>query len=561
MDYYVNKYAKLIASALNHELPLNTIIEWIETPKFSHLGDLAFPCFTLAKLQKRAPHLIAQEFASQIYHSDFSKFEANGPYINAFINRDHCSQTVINEILELKEHYGDHHFGDGKTITFDLSSPNIAKPFSMGHLRSTVIGQAIANLAEKCGYHAVRINYIGDWGTQFGKLIAAYKKWGSEEAVKSNPISELFKLYTKFHDEADKDPQLNDEGRYWFLQLEQGNVEAVKLWKWFKDVSLEAFEKIYQLLNIHFDSMKGESFYNDKMAGVVAVLEEKELLEESEGALVVRLDDTLPPALIKKKDGATLYATRDLASAIYRKNIYQFDYSFYVVGNEQSLHFNQLKQVLQKMGYDWATNIEHVPFGMILKDGKKMSTRKGKVVLLEKVLEDIIAQANTSISEKNPDLQNKEMIAQQVGVGAVIYHDLKHYRRNDVEFSLVDMLKFEGNTGPYIQYTHARACSILRKFAHEPQLITSGMNDDLSWELIMQLAQFPHQVKQAFMERDPSLIAKMIYKLAQSYNQYYAHTRILDGENLQVKIALTQSVTIVLKEGLRLLGIEAPEEM
>ncbi|WP_077616374.1 arginine--tRNA ligase [Caenibacillus caldisaponilyticus] len=561
MKVYKERFAQQLHTVFS-DLSIEEILQLIEKPKIEAHGDLAFPCFQLAKTYRKAPQLIAQEAAERLADAAFEKIEANGPYINAFINRKEAYQTVLNEVLEKREAFGAHDFGKGKTIVYDLSSPNIAKPFSMGHLRSTVIGNAIANISEKCGYDTVRINYIGDWGTQFGKLIAAYKKWGDEAAVRKEPIRTLFKLYTRFHEEAEKDPALNDEGRLWFKKLESGDAEARELWQWFRDVSIEAFNEIYDLLNVSFDSMNGEAFYNDKMDAVVRELEEKGLLTESDGALVVRLDeDDLPPCLIKKKDGATLYATRDLASALYRKRTYDFDEALYVVGHEQSLHFTQIKKVLKKMGYDWADHIEHVPFGMILQGGKKMSTRKGKVVLLEEVLREIIALAEKNILEKNPSLPNKEEVAKQVGVGAVIYHDLKHYRMNDVEFSFDDMLRFEGNTGPYLQYTHARAHSILRKAGRTVSEVNGGLEDDGSWAVVSAIAAFPDDVKNAFIDRDPSQIAKSIFRIAQSFNQYYAHERILDSDDVDLKLALVEAVTIVIKEGLRLLGIEAPKEM
>jgi arginyl-tRNA synthetase len=561
MKTFKEYYAESLHQQLSENLSADKIMALIEKPKQDTHGDLAFPCFVLAKAFKKAPQKIAEEIASQFKDECFSKVEANGPYVNVFINREMASTSIIDDVLTNGEAYGSHDFGKGKTITFDLSSPNIAKPFSMGHLRSTVIGSAIANLAEKCGYDTVRINYIGDWGTQFGKLIAAYKKWGNEEAVRKEPIKELFHLYTKFHVEAETDPSLNDEGRLWFKRLEDGDEEATHLWEWFRAVSIEAFNKIYKLLNVSFDSMNGEAFYNDKMDAVVEELEQKGLLVESEGAMVVDLDDDLPPCLIKKKDGATLYATRDLASALYRKKEYHFSEALYVVGNEQSLHFTQFKKVLKKMGYDWADDIEHVPFGMILQGGKKMSTRKGKVVLLEEVLEEIIARAEGNILEKNPELAKKEEVARQVGVGAVIYHDLKHFRMNDVEFSLDDMLRFEGNTGPYLQYTYARACSILRKAGMNPDSSKGSLTDDASWSVLTALASFPEDVDIAFKERNPAHIAKSLFKIAQGFNQFYAHSRILGSDDAESKLALVRAVSSVIKEGLRILGIQAPEEM
>ncbi|WP_312098270.1 arginine--tRNA ligase [Niallia sp.] len=543
------------------DLPKETIEQLLENPKFAHLGDLAFPCFTLAKTMQKAPQLIAEDLGKKIDSPLIDHVEVVGGYVNIFLNKKLVASKVIQEILEQKEHYGDFPQDKG-VMTIDLSSPNIAKPFSMGHLRSTVIGNAIGHIAEKNGYTPIRINHLGDWGTQFGKLIVAYKRWGKEEEVKKNPIKELLKLYVLFHEKAEEDPSLNEEGRKWFNYLEQGNEEATKLWKWFRTESLEEFNKIYQLLGISFDSNDGEAFFNDKMEAVVDILKEKQLLVESEGAQVVELEG-FPPCLIKKSDGATLYATRDLAAAIYRQENYHFAESLYVVGNEQTLHFKQLFQVLEKMGYDWAKGMAHIPFGMMLKDGKKMSTRKGKIVLLEKVLEAAIELAEKNIEEKNPSLESKEEVAKQVGTGAIIFHDLKHYRLTDIEFSIEDMLKFEGETGPYIQYTHARACSLLKKGQFtNPANIDALQWDHVSFPIVKILMDFPTSVEKAIMNYDPSEIAKYVIDLAKVFNKYYAYIQILEeNDEKQARLSLVYAVTLVLKEGLRLLGISAPEAM
>ncbi|MEQ2467763.1 arginine--tRNA ligase [Niallia hominis] len=546
---------------VNLDLPKETIEQLLEKPKFAHLGDLAFPCFTLAKSMRKAPQLIAEEIAEKIESPLIDHVEVVSGYINIFFHQPLVAAKVMEEILEQKEHYGDFPQDKG-VMTIDLSSPNIAKPFSMGHLRSTVIGNALGLIAEKSGYTPIRINHLGDWGTQFGKLIVAYKRWGKEEEVRKNPIKELLKLYVLFHEKAEEDPLLNEEGRKWFNYLEQGNEEATELWKWFRKESLEEFNKIYQLLGISFDSNNGEAFFNDKMEAVVDLLKEKQLLVESEGAQVVELED-FSPCLIKKSDGATLYATRDLAAAIYRQENYRFVKSLYVVGNEQTLHFKQLFQVLEKMGYDWAKGMAHIPFGMMLKDGKKMSTRKGKVVLLEEVLQAAIELAEKNIEEKNPLLEMKEEVAKQVGTGAIIFHDLKHYRLTDIEFSLEDMLKFEGETGPYIQYTHARACSLLRKgqFSH-PATIADLQWDDVSFPIVKILMDFPISVEKAIEHYDPSEIAKYVIDLAKAFNKYYAHVQILEeNDEKEARLSLVYAVTLVLKEGLRLLGISAPEAM
>lgn len=557
-------YAEEIALELNGWVELDEIINLIEQPKFDKQGDLAFPCFTLAKEMKKSPAKIAEELAARISNPLFEKIVAEGPYVNCFYNKTVVSLEVLKDILHKQGDYGTSAIGQTKTVTLDFSSPNIAKPFSMGHLRSTVIGNSLANLSEKCGYKAVRINHLGDWGTQFGKLITAYKLWGNEQEVKKAPISELLKLYVRFHQEVEKSPELESEARLWFKELEEGNEEAQKLWKWFRDESLQEFAEIYQLLDIPFDSNDGESFYNDKMDEVVELLEEKQLLIKSEGAEVVDLSEfSLPPFLIRKSDGATLYGTRDLAAALYRKRTYQFDKSFYVVGQEQTLHFKQLFLVLEKLGYKWPQEMKHVSFGFILKNGKKMSTRKGGGVLLERVIKEAIDLAERNIAEKNAALWDKKEVAKMVGVGAIIFHDLKNERQNDIEFSLTDMLKFEGATGPYVQYTHARACSILGKSSFNTnQLEPVGLNDPHSWPVIKLLQAFPEVILKSFDYTEPSQMAKYLILLSQEFNTYYSQVKILNEDIEQEgRVALVQAVAIVLKEGLRLLGIKAPEKM
>ncbi len=562
MEHLKEIFATVLKDNLESDLTEKDILSLIEKPKISEQGDLAFPCFTLAKTFKKAPQLIASELANKLEHPLFDQVVANGPYVNVFLEKRQVSREIHEKVLQEKDAYGSYTIGEGKNIVFDTSSPNIAKPFSMGHLRSTVIGNSLALIVEKLGFNAIKVNHLGDWGTQFGKLIVAYKLWGDEEKVRNQPIKELLDLYVKFHAEAEDNPSLDDEARAWFKKLEEGNEEAQSLWKWFRDESLKEFSKIYELLNVDFDSYSGEAFYNDKMGRVIDLLNEKGLLEESEGAEVVKLDEyDLPPTLIKKKDGATLYATRDLAAALYRQDEYEFDQAIYIVGHEQSLHFKQLFLVLEKMGYEWAKRMVHVPFGFILKDGKKMSTRKGKVVLLEEVIKEAIELAKNNIDEKNPDLANKEEVAQAVGVGAIIFHDLKNERLNNVEFSLEEMLKFEGSTGPYVQYTFARACSILRK-ANVTEFESSGLNDEDSWEVTKMLMNFPNTVLRSYEQLEPSNIAKYLLNLSQAFNKYYSKVKILNDDADQMsRLALVKAVTIVLKEGLRLLGIRSPEAM
>ncbi|MEH7386784.1 arginine--tRNA ligase [Bacillus sp. JJ1521] len=558
----IEVYAEEISKQLQDLLTYDEVLKLIEKPKFQEQGDLAFPCFTLAKQYRKAPAVIAQEIATMIQRPLFERVVAEGPYVNCFLNKQEVSKHILQTILNKGSQYGSHDFGEGEAITIDFSSPNIAKPFSMGHLRSTVIGNSLANIVEKCGYQPIRINHLGDWGTQFGKLIVAYKLWGNEKAVKANPITELLQLYVRFHSEAETKPGLEDDARLWFKKLEDGDMGALSLWRWFREESLKEFSRIYSLLEVDFDSYNGEAFYNDKMDATVDKLKDKNLLSESEGAEVVDLsEENLPPCLIKKSDGATLYATRDVTAAIYRQENYHFKKTIYVVGHEQSLHFKQIFLVLEKMGYGWAKEMVHVPFGFILKDGKKMSTRKGKIVLLEEVIEEAIGLAKQNIEAKNPSLENKEEIAKMVGVGAIIFQDLKNERLSNIEFSLEEMLRFEGTTGPYVQYTHARASSILRKAEGSDNPII-GLSDIHSWAVVKHLMEFPTIIQRSMQLYEPSVIAKYTVELAQEFNKYYSHVKVLhEDDEMNDRITLVRSVTIVLKEGLRLLGVKAPEEM
>ncbi|GIN86548.1 arginine--tRNA ligase 1 [Heyndrickxia sporothermodurans] len=558
----ISIYAKQLGEILQGKLTKEEIYQLIEVPKNQLLGDLAFPCFRLAKTERKSPIEIAKQLSGEIQAKEFIKVEAIGGYVNITFSPKELGQSIVTKILRKEADYGQSNIGNEKTVALDMSSPNIAKPFSMGHLRSTVIGSAIANLAIKCGYHTVKINHIGDWGTQFGKLIVAYQKWGNEEQVKMNPIGELFKLYVKFHKEVEQEPQLEDEGRAAFKKLECGDEQYLNLWEWFRRESLRAFMTIYDLLGVEFDSFQGEAFYNDKMEEIIHLLSEHKLLEVSEGAEVVRLDEyEIPPCLIKKSDGATLYATRDLAAALYRSQEYKFDEALYVVGQEQAIHFQQVKAVLKKLGYDWAEQMKHIPFGLYLQDGKKMSTRKGRVILLEAVLNEAINLAKRNILEKNPKIPNADEVANAVGVGAIIFHDLKNDRMNNIEFSLEEMLTFEGETGPYVQYTNARANSILRKYSKD-QFEFSGLTDIESWDIVKLLNQFPDVIEKSYKQYSPSILAKYLIQISQSFNKYYARVRILEeGDSLVSRVSLVKAVTIVLTEGLRLLGIKAPKEM
>ncbi|MBS1008319.1 arginine--tRNA ligase [Leuconostoc suionicum] len=557
-----------IVEALNAvltDLTLHEISEKLEAPKSSDLGDVAFPTFTLAKTLHKAPQLIAADIVAAIDQEGFEKVVATGPYVNFFLDKVATSNRVLKTVFDLEGAYGDNVDGQGAKVTIDMSSPNIAKPMSMGHLRSTVIGNALANITAKNGYAPVKINHLGDWGTQFGKLIYAYKAWGSEEEVKSDPIATLLKYYVEFHEKAKENDSLNDEGRAWFKKLEDGDEEAHRLWQWFRAESLKEFSEIYDRLDITFDSFNGEAFYNDKMDKVVDILEEKNLLVESQGAQIVDLshiNPNLTPAMIKRSDGATLYMTRDLAAALYRKETYDFAKSLYVVGGEQREHFVQMKAVLSLMGFEWADDIEHIAFGLITFNGKKMSTRKGDVVLLKDVLDDAHELALKQIQEKNPALGDKDTVAEEVGAGAVVFHDLMNDRTNNFDFNLEEVVRFEGDTGPYVQYTNARAKSILRKTSVQLTSDDLNLSDPATWDIITTLNNFPKTVQRAWQQREASIIAKYALNLSRAFNKYYANSKILtEDAQLNARLVLVKSVSIVLTESLRLLGVKAPEEM
>ncbi|MGG5318920.1 arginine--tRNA ligase [Enterococcus sp. AZ072] len=559
---------ELIAAAIfqitQEQLTKEDILNLLETPKFTSHGDVAFPVFSLAKLYRKAPQKIAEELVQAIDEGPFEKVNAVGSYVNFYMDKQMVSSNVLSQVLKEGSHFGDSQVGNKENVTVDMSSPNIAKPISMGHLRSTVIGNSISLIMEKIGYCSIRINHLGDWGTQFGKLIVAYREWGTEEKVRQEPINELLRLYVKFHEEAENDSRLEDEARAWFKRLEEDDPAAINLWEWFRSASLTEFDKIYDMLEVTFDSTNGEAFYNDKMDEVITLLEEKNLLKEDKGAEIVDLSTyDLNPAMIRKSDGATLYITRDLAAALYRKRNYHFAKSLYVVGNEQSIHFKQLKAVLKELGFEWSDDMVHIAFGLITQGGKKLSTRKGKIVLLEEVLNEATAAALAQINEKNPDLPNKEEVAHQVGVGAVIFHDLKNDRLNTFDFELEEVVRFEGETGPYVQYTYARAMTLLRKAQFS---IDSAANyalaDEDSWEMIKLIQSYPEIVLQAAEQYEPSVLAKHSIRLAQAFNRYYAHTKILAADPYrESRLALVFAAATILKESLRLLGVHAPSQM
>lgn len=531
----------------------------IEYPKDRNMGDYAIPCFQFSKTLHKSPIEIAN------YLKDNLNYNANvvNGYLNIFMDKLEITKDVINTIINQKDAYGNNCYGKGKNLVIEYSSPNVAKPFGMGHLRSTVIGQALNNISKKCGYNVTSINYLGDYGTQFGKLIYAYKAWGSEDALKESPLDELKRVYVKFHEESEKDPSLDDEGRKWFKKLEENDEEALSYWKYFRDISIKEFEKTYDLLKINkFDSYEGEAFYKDKMQPVIDELENKNLLKLSEGATIVELDG-ITPALIKRSDGASLYITRDIAALFDRKNRYNFDEILYVVGNEQSLHFEQIKQIITKMGYDFADSVKHIGFGMLLLNGKKMSTRHGKSVILKDVLDESIELAKKYILEKNPNIDNINEVSEKIGVGAVIFNDLKNYRINDIEFNIEDTLRFEGNTGPYLQYTYARINSLLSNKQNIEVSYDNIEIDENKWNLIWSLSKYEENIIAAKQNNDPSIIAKYLLDLAADFNKFYAHEKIVDENQnyCEFKLSICEAVAIVIKNGLGLLNIDVIKQM
>ncbi|MBD3170510.1 MAG: arginine--tRNA ligase [candidate division Zixibacteria bacterium] len=565
MEKYITEIAEAISSYLG--IDSSEIFENIQFTPPDKFGDLAFPCFPLAKKLKKSPAQIASDIAEKLQLPEsFEEQRAEGPYLNFRIK----SQVIVRDIIGLinaqSETYGNSEDYNGKTVVLDFSSPNIAKPFGVGHLRSTVIGNSIKRIFQSQGYRPFGINHLGDWGTQFGKLIYAFKRWGDEKRLEDSPIRELLSVYVKFHEESEKDSSLDDEGRAWFKKLEDGDTEAVELWNRFRKYSEEEFQRIYERLGIKFEYQTGESFYNDKMPAVVEELEEKGLTEVSQDALVVNLEPyNMPPCLIKRKDDATLYITRDLAAAEYRYNNFHFDTMLYVVGVEQQLHFQQLFKVLELMGKDWASDCRHVEFGRIRFEGMDLSTRKGRVIFLEDVLDKARDMVARIIEEKNPELENKELIAEQVGLGAVIFEQFSSRRGKFVTFSWEKALNFEGQTGPYLQYTHARLSSLERKFTKQlpSEVDYNLLTERAEIDICKKLGQYPLAIKSALREYEPFFIAVYLLELASEFNRYYQKTRVLveDEKLAAARLTLARAVRVTIKNGLYLLGISSPERM
>ncbi|MCM1399537.1 MAG: arginine--tRNA ligase [Clostridium sp.] len=563
-----NKITDLIANNVEG-MSREDIFTLIEIPPKPELGDFAFPCFRLAKTMRKAPQMIAGDIKEKIGDVDFiDRIDVQGAYLNFFVNKTFYIKNMVHAALE--ENFGGSTVGNGKTICIDYSSPNVAKNFHVGHLRTTIIGNSLYKIYSKLGYEVVRINHLGDWGTQFGKLIVAYKAWGNEDAVKKDGVAELMKLYVKFHEEAEKNPELNDEARAWFSRMEHGDEDALAIWQWFKDISIVEYKRTYDLLGMDFDYYLGESFYRDKTDAVVDKLREAKLLTESDGAQIVNLDEyDMAPCLILKNDGSSIYATRDLAAIFYRKETYKFSKCLYVTGQEQKLHFAQVFKVVELLGNDWAKDeLIHIPYGLVSLEGAKLSTRSGNIIYAEDILLEAVAKIKEIIEEKNPDIEDKEETAKKIGVGAVIFNDLYNQRIKDVSFKWEKLLNFDGETGPYVQYTYARCASILRKLEGfhadaDADIDYSVLDDGDALALLKELSRFPKVVADAAEKYEPSVVARFAVDVAQAFNKFYNSNRInVDDEAVKKARATVVYITKrTIKDAMLLLGIECPERM
>lgn len=551
------------------EMSEEELMKIMEIPPEEKMGDLALPCFAMAKKMRKNPMQIAAELVEKLNEQKdelgIEKVESVGAYCNIHLKRDLFVKKCIESLQ--KDKYGVSQIGAGKTVCMDYSSPNIAKNFHVGHLRTTVIGNSLYKIYQKLGYDVVRINHLGDWGTQFGKLIVAYKLWSSEELVKEKGIEELLRIYVKFNDESETNENLIVEAREWFVKMEQNDSEALEIWNWFKDISMVEFERIYNLLGISFDSYLGESFYRDKVPALVEKLKEMELLVESQGAQVIDLEKyDMPPCLITKSDGGSIYHSRDIAAILYRKEKYDFEKCLYVTGLEQSLHFKQIFTAIEVMGYDWSDGLIHVPYGLVSLAGEKLSTRGGNIIYAEDILNEAIERAHNAIIEKNPSLADKDATAKKVGVGAIIFHDLFNQRIKNVDFSWKEVLNFDGTTGPYAQYTYARAKSVLRKagkMVDIGEVDFEALTDDVTYNLVKVLAGYEDAVLNAAEKNEPSIVARYVISLATTFNKFYHDCTILQAEEKEKKarLLLTDMVQKILCEACGLLGMECPEEM
>lgn len=557
---------KLIAAAVSEAegLSAGDIEAMLEYPPDSAMGDIALPCFKLSKTLRKSPVMIASELKEKLALPEIGRIESVGGYLNFYVSPNYYAEELIPEILSEKGEYGKSTMGAGKTVVLDYSAPNICKPFHIGHFASTVIGHSLKKLHEFCGYKCVGVNHLGDWGTQFGKQITAYKLWGDRAAVEKLGVDELVRLYVKFHEEAEKDPSLNDRARAEFAKLEEGDPENTELWKWFVKISLDECNKTYKRLGIDFDSYAGESFYTDKMQEQVDLLREKGLLKIDNGASIVDLSEyNMPPCLILKSDGSTLYPTRDIAAAVYRDRTYHFDKCIYVTAYQQCLHFKQWFKVVELMGYDFADKLVHVPYGMVSIDGAKLATRTGNVILIRDLLSAAVDKVTDVINEKNPSLENKKQTAEAVGIGAVIFHYLLNNRIKDVNFVMEDALSFDGNTGPYAQYTYARTCSILEK-AGEVTVDGIRITEPAEAALCKVLSQFGEAVLSAVADYEPSDVTRYILDVCTAFNRFYHDCPILSADDetaRKSRVALTQATNYVLGNALPLICLKTPEKI
>ncbi len=537
----------------------------LEYPPDTAMGDLALPCFKLSKSLRRSPVQIAASLAEAISSPDFASVEAVNGYLNFKKDAAAFAARIVSTVLSEGASYGSPKCGEGKTVVLDYSSPNVAKPFHIGHLGTTVIGHSLKLLHEFAGYKCIGINHLGDWGTQFGKLIVAYRKWGSRDEVEKKEIDELVRLYVKFHAEAEADPALNDEARAEFAKLEAHDEENIALWRWFIEISLREYQKTYRMLGIEFDSYNGESFYTDKMPRQIEKIREAKLLTIDDGASVVNLEQwNMPPCLILKRDGSTLYPTRDIAAAVYRKENYDFEKCIYVTSAGQCLHFAQWFKVVELMGYDWFDKLVHVPYGTVSINGEKLATRTGNVILLKDLFRQAIEKVESIMKEKNASTENNATVAEQVGVGAIIFYYLSNNRMRDINFMLEDALSFDGNTGPYVQYTYARTCSVLEKAKGEGNAVTPMPLTEEEAELVRVLSLFPERVSAAIAEYEPSLITRYILDLAAAFNRFYHECQIITAPDAAVKenrIAFTRAANTVLRTALGLICMPTPEKI
>jgi len=563
---------RIIAKQLEksiEKLEWTVIMDALEYPPNPEMGDLALPCFKLSKVLRKSPVMIADSLAESLNVDIVERCESKSGYLNIFLNRKYMVNNILKGVIDKKYEFGKNDEFAGKTVCIDYSAPNIAKPFHIGHLRSTVIGHSIRRLHEFRGYKCVGINHLGDWGTQFGKLIVAYKNWSSRQLVEEKGTEELVRIYVKFHAEAEKDSSLNDQARKLFSKLEKKDEEAVALWEWFKQISLIDIEKTYKVLDISFDSYAGESFYNDKMEPVIEELKQKNLLINSDGAMIVSLEEyNMPPCLIVKSDGSTLYATRDITAAIYRKNTYDFDKCIYVTATAQDLHFKQWFKVVELMGYEWAKDLIHVGFGMVSLGGAKLATREGNIIYLDDLFKEASKRVLAIINEKNPDMEDKEQKAQDIGVGAIVFSDLSNNRIKDIDFSWEDSLNFDGSTGPYVQYTYARACSVLRKAGLSDDEInmdgikSNHMTNDDEFVLLKTLSLFNEKIDQALKDLEPSCISRYLIDVCMAFNKFYnCHTILNAQENKKFRILLTAAVKYVIGNGLYIIGLKRTERV